>query len=499
MRLASEMTYQYRSGELMRLTMSPLRIVAAAVTFAWVAAVPPPALAFGALAVDASPGTRHGAASDQPTVAAARERALAECDGGCTVVITFHRFCAAFAADRTPGSPSWGRAGGSTRAEAEDKAVDYCRLYDGKACHVRVSACDSDAATAGAARFERDPPAMPTGWSSFEQNVAQDQASDYRRTRTRRVDYFHPRDVSVDNLARLVDAFVDFLDSDLIRVPPDRHFKVLISRNRAQHVENIRAFFGDADQPGLVRFYPREDVLATYEPLGPGTVTSLLIYPLLDAHIPHSLEWARTAIVSFFEKVYAYPARHERLVFRVGYHNPPRIQAVAGCLDRLDLTQIISNPNYAAGQSHLRLIGTFLWQHGRFKNFIDRLYDHDLRGRENYVAAAFERPMSEVNVLWRDYLADIPKELYAIDRLPLSQIYSSEEEFEAAMAAANPSWSERILSRVFRWVHPPGCPIKNQSGRSSIYVRGTDVNSSFAAHRTGRADLRHPALRLVSS
>jgi hypothetical protein len=152
-------------------------------------------------------------------------------------------------------------------------------------------------------------------------------------------------------------------------------------------------------------------------------------------------------------------------VFRVGYHHPARIHAIAGCLDRLDLTQIISNPNYAIGQNHLRLLGTFLWQHGRLKNFIDRLYDHDLKGRENYVAAAFERPMTEINVLWRDYLAEIPRELYAIDHLPVSQIYSTQEEFEAAMAAANPSWPEKIVSRVFRWVHPPGCPIKNQSAR----------------------------------
>src|SRR5262245_14523170 len=125
--------------------MSPRRIVAAAVIFACATAAAPSALAFGALAVDAIQGTRHGAASDQPTVAAARERALAECGGGCTVVITFHRFCAAFAADRTPGSLSWGRAAASTQAEAQDKAVDYCRLYDGKACQVRVTACDSDA------------------------------------------------------------------------------------------------------------------------------------------------------------------------------------------------------------------------------------------------------------------------------------------------------------------------------------------------------------------
>lgn len=49
------------------------------------------ALAFGGLAIDVI-GTRYGASFGQVTLKAARARALAECGGGCTVVITFHRF-----------------------------------------------------------------------------------------------------------------------------------------------------------------------------------------------------------------------------------------------------------------------------------------------------------------------------------------------------------------------------------------------------------------------
>jgi hypothetical protein len=184
-----------------------------------------------------------------------------------------------------------------------------------------------------------------------------------------------------------------------------------------------------------------------------------------------------------FERVYAYPAANDRLVFKVGYHNPWRLYEVAGCLDRLDLDQIISNPNYAGGQSHLRLVGTFLWRHGRFKNFIDRLHDRDLKGRENYLAAAFDRPMTEVVALWRDYLAEVPSESSTIPQMPVSQIYSTQQEFEAAMAeaTAQPSWPKWVLGRVFQRVNPPGCPIRAQSTRVNPVKAQPAIPDAIAA------------------
>jgi tetratricopeptide (TPR) repeat protein len=442
--------------------MSHLRVItAAAMAFAWGAMAAPSARAFGVLAVDANEGTRHGASSDQATAEAARARALAECGSGCTVVVTFHRFCAAYAADHTPASRAWGRSGAPTQAEAERKALDNCRLYDGNACQVRLSACDSDALSGGVASFEFEPPVVPDGWSRFEQRVLQDQIPDYTRTRTRRVDYFHPRDMPEGSLTpRLLDEFFDFIDLEVMPVAPDRRFKILISR-RSEHADNMRALFGDTSRPGFGTFYPRDDVLATVG-VGPGTMTSLLTYPVLNAYIPDAPAWARTAIATLFERVYAYPAANDRLVFKVGYHNPWRLYEVAGCLDRLDLDWIISNPNYAGGQSHLRLVGTFLW---------------------NYLAAAFDRPMTEVVALWRDYLAEVPSESSTIPQMPVSQIYSTQQEFEAAMAeaTAQPSWPKWVLGRVFQRVNPPGCPIRAQSTRVNPVKAQPAIPDTIAA------------------
>jgi hypothetical protein len=309
-------------------------------------------------------------------------------------------------------------------------------------------------------------------WTAFEQRTQRGEEADHTCTQTRRVDYYHRRDLSVDNFALLVDGFLDFLDAELIPISPGRRFKVFVSPSADQHKKDAAAFFGAMKPSSFGTYYSKYDVLATHAMTGPGTVTSLLVYPVMHEYIPGTPAWTRTVIATFFEKSYGYPGSDGKLTFKVGYHNPWRITEVAGCLDRLDLAQIVSNPNYADGQSHYRLLGTFLWQQGKLNAFIARLHDRDLRGWENYIAAAFERPMSEILPLWRDYLASVDADWYGIERTPLSQIYSSAAEFEAAIAKTSrrATWHEWLVERVMRrWLIPPFCPIKEsvQTGAAS--------------------------------
>jgi hypothetical protein len=141
--------------------MSYLRIIAV-ITFA-VAAVlaAAPAFAFGALAVDANQGSRHGFSFDQRTTEAARVLAAGQCGGGCKVVVTFNRTCAAYAADQTPGSTVYGWAYAPNQTQAQNMALGYCRQHQGTACQLRVWACDGNRGADGVARFEGEAPARP--------------------------------------------------------------------------------------------------------------------------------------------------------------------------------------------------------------------------------------------------------------------------------------------------------------------------------------------------
>jgi hypothetical protein len=304
-------------------------------------------------------------------------------------------------------------------------------------------------------------PAQEQGWSSFEQRVRNGLEADYIVTESRRVTYFHPRQLKVDHISRLVDPFLDFLDAEFMPLPEDARFKVLISPNRNAHADNAETLFGRRDT-NLGTFHPRENVLAMPALAGPGTITSMLVYPVMRASIPQAPQWARIAVATFFEKVYAYPDNDGKLVFQVGYHNPWRFLELSGCMERLDLEQIISNPRYVSGGSHYRLLGMFLWEQGKLKPLIARLRANDRRGWNNFLNAAFDRPFDEIVPLWKTYLTSVQEQWYGIRNIPHSQVFASRHEFDtiALKSTERGGWRDWFEWRVMRPMFiRPVCPI----------------------------------------
>src|SRR5271167_1770296 len=98
--------------------------------------------AAGALAVGQC--SRNGRSYDYADQADANARAIAECakegDDTCRVVATIRGACAAFALDGDCGAQGWGT--GSSRAEAERTAIEYCARYGGANCEVHGWVCD---------------------------------------------------------------------------------------------------------------------------------------------------------------------------------------------------------------------------------------------------------------------------------------------------------------------------------------------------------------------
>jgi hypothetical protein len=288
-------------------------------------------------------------------------------------------------------------------------------------------------------------------WAAFEQRVRSGDDAEYTVTETRRVAYFHPRGLAIDHVTRLVDPFLDFLDAEFMPLPPDARFKVLISASREAHAGNAETLFGRRDN-NLGTWHPRDGVLAMPAVAGAGTVTSMLVYPVMRASIPKAPQWARIAIATFFEKVYAYPGADGKLVFRVGYLNPWRYLELLGCGTGIDLGQTISNPRYGKGASHYRLLGLFLWEQDKMKTLVARLRDDDRRGYNNFLSAAFERNWNEIESLWLRYLVSVDDRWYGIRHIPLSQVFASRDAFDAAMAPvdAQAGWSAWFNWKVMR-------------------------------------------------
>ena len=89
---------------------------------------------------------RVGYSYNYPSRGAAERRALSECrargDGSCQVVVNVSGACGAFAVSGQGGCGARGWAYAGTRARAETIALNQCRKYGGRNCHVKAWVCD---------------------------------------------------------------------------------------------------------------------------------------------------------------------------------------------------------------------------------------------------------------------------------------------------------------------------------------------------------------------
>ena len=125
------------------------------------------ASAFGALAIDGYRGPHYGFSYNHPTAADARARAIKECGGNCTVVVTFQNTSAAIAADQSQANGATGWAYAPTKEEAQQSALNYCKQYGGKSCLVRVWACESLIARDASAQAVREGTVPPETTASL--------------------------------------------------------------------------------------------------------------------------------------------------------------------------------------------------------------------------------------------------------------------------------------------------------------------------------------------
>ena len=135
-----------------------------------VALTPSSASAGGALAVGdcgSDGATPYGIAVNYPSQAAAGRAALGYCaDASCKVELTVTGACVAFALDHAQECGARGEGYGASSGEAQSFALQYCRKYGGKDCHVIATRCDSDYYVAPA-------PSVPSGGNWYQQQQEQ--------------------------------------------------------------------------------------------------------------------------------------------------------------------------------------------------------------------------------------------------------------------------------------------------------------------------------------
>jgi hypothetical protein len=241
----------------------------------------------------------------------------------------------------------------------------------------------------------------------------------------------HPEKIKA--IARFADAFIDIVNRDFFEAEFDYPIRVLVTEDFATHRTLVSEQFGVTD-PTMGIFLYKYNLFATYEDSGLGTFAHEIMHPLVERNLKDRLEWAIEGIPTFFEKFYGY-WRGDELVVNWGFQNPWRIKQLGTDLARLDLPGILATTRAEERESEQRLVSIFLWEQGKFKQFLDFVKRREKNGYDSYFEAAMEMPIGRVSPLWQDYLARIVARRAEILRLPLSAAQPDEAAFHRFAAS----------------------------------------------------------------
>jgi hypothetical protein len=208
----------------------------------------------------------------------------------------------------------------------------------------------------------------------------------------------------------------------------------IVLEDRATFQKFLQQQFGVSDPPNFGIFLYRYNLFATYEDSGLGTFAHEIMHPLIERNLKDRPIWAIEGIPTFFEKFYGYWQNNE-LVVNWGYQNPWRIEMLGTNLAQLDLKEIVSTMETPGKyrESDRRLVSVFLWEQGKFKQFLQLIKNREKNGYDSYFEAAMGMPINRIIPLWQNYLDRIVARHSEIMRLPSSNVLPDEPTFKKFM------------------------------------------------------------------
>ena len=239
----------------------------------------------------------------------------------------------------------------------------------------------------------------------------------------------HPEKIKA--IARFADGFISVVNRDFFKADFDYPIRVLVLEDRASFQKYLRQQFGVIDPPNFGIFLYRYNLFATYEDSGLGTFAHEIMHPLVERNLKDRPIWAIEGIPTFFEKFYGY-WQDDELVINWGYQNPWRIDMLGTNLAQLDLKKIVSTTQTPGEyrESDRRLVSVFLWEQGKFKEFLHLIQTQEKNGYNSYFEAAMEMPIDRIVPLWQSYLNTIDGRRSQIMRLPTSIILPDKPAFQ---------------------------------------------------------------------
>lgn len=226
------------------------------------------------------------------------------------------------------------------------------------------------------------------------------------------------------------------LNRDFFKADFDYPIGVLVLEDRARFKTFLQTELHIADPPNFGVYLFKYKLFVTFEDSGLGTFAHEILHPLVERNLKDRPAWAMEGIPTFFEKFYGY-WKNDELVVQWGFQNPWRIEQLGTNLTHLDLRQTVADPQTSANmvvvernESDLRMVSMFLWEQGRFQNFLQLIAAHKKNGYSSYFEAAMEMPVEKIVPLWQSYLENVATQRGKILTLPGSAILQNESDFK---------------------------------------------------------------------
>lgn len=224
---------------------------------------------------------------------------------------------------------------------------------------------------------------------------------------------------------QLSDMFVRLVDQEFFHVHTRFPIQAFVLEDKAKFQAFLRTAFNVSIPSAYGMYLPQAAAFVTYDGSGLGTFTHEIAHPLVEESLPNRPEWAMEGVPAFFEKFYGF-VQDGKLHVRWGYQNPWRIEKLGSKLTQLKLSRVI---NGSQDTSEKRLISVFLYQHGKFKTFLELVQTDNRRGFRTHLEAAFDKPLWEIEEDWQRYLQEIENNRQQIMRLPSSQVLDTPVQY----------------------------------------------------------------------
>lgn len=230
--------------------------------------------------------------------------------------------------------------------------------------------------------------------------------------------------------AELSDAFVDEVNANFFPVENRFPLTAVVLKDRDAFHAFLGREVGVTSPPGFGIYLSAVNAFISYHGAGIGTFTHEIMHPLVDESLPARLPWAAEGIPAFVEKFFAHVERG-RVQFIWGFQNPWRIRELGSRLTTLDLRTIIYR---STSTSEKRLISMFLFEQGKWKEFLSRIKQNNRQQFRTFVEAAMGKRFDDLEVLWRDYLDKVASQRESISQIPNSALFRTEREMREYMS-----------------------------------------------------------------